>query len=732
MPSALREKKYYLILVIIILFLLENNYVLFYFFEDVGAFFSQFSYQVKALIPSCSMINEVTAPTVVYFPLLIAAFLFYLVILKHDHFPMWYFYLVLVCLISLNVMFVVLLTLCLNFDNVVDFSITFTIWITNILFFFYSSLHYLCLFWRTDRTKQADELSKLIVSGIYVPEVDILIPTYNESAEVLKRTITGCQAIDYPKKRVYILDDGRRNEINDLAKELNCFYLTRLDNNNAKAGNLNCALEKTNSELIVVFDADFIPTKNFLRRTVGFLYDENVGMVLAPQHFYNLEAVNRNLNLENIYEMDGGFWHQMQPGKDAFNALLCHGTCFIVRRKAIEGTGGIPTETLAEDWAISIKLQASGYKTYYLNEILAAGDATEFIPEFLKQRLRWCQGILQTIYSSANPLRVKGLNFLQRWSHLSSIVFYLSFLPNLGLVFVPFVCMFFDVSPYKASLNQMMFFGFPFYITNILIGSWISERYSSRLVGNIQRLILLFPMAVVVFKTLINPFTKIFRVTRKGLVSDKATFNISFAIPLIVLATIYALAIFYAIMSPSYPTNDYYLFFCFWSLYNLFCIWMGILALVDIPQKRIAIRFNHSLPCELFVSNKTYSGSTIDLSDAGVFFRVEEQLSKNLTSLIGKFSISQLGLKNIEAKIVWNSNNALALQFVNLTLKEYRSLVDFLYCQPGQWKCLRPSEGRIYWESLKILFGFSSLWVTRHRRGVLSSGRRLRALQIPD
>lgn len=121
-----------------------------------------------------------------------------------------------------------------------------------------------------DRRQEATRKSIAVIQGIFTPSVDILIPTYNEPVFILRRTIIGCQALEYTNKKIYILDDTKRPEMKKLAEELGCECITRSDNKYAKAGNLNHAIAQTDGELIVVFDADFVPTKNFLTRTVGF------------------------------------------------------------------------------------------------------------------------------------------------------------------------------------------------------------------------------------------------------------------------------------------------------------------------------------------------------------------------------------------------------------------------------------------------------------------------------
>src|SRR5262249_24284752 len=125
----------------------------------------------------------------------------------------------------------------------------------------------------TDRSAEADESQRAVRAGEYVPWVDVFVPTYSEPVEMLRRTIIGCQAMDYPHKTVYLLDDQRRPAMRQLAAELGCHYSQRPDNRHAKAGNLNHALARTEGDLILCFDANFIPLKEFLQRTVGFFRD---------------------------------------------------------------------------------------------------------------------------------------------------------------------------------------------------------------------------------------------------------------------------------------------------------------------------------------------------------------------------------------------------------------------------------------------------------------------------
>src|SRR5215472_10311147 len=130
------------------------------------------------------------------------------------------------------------------------------------------------------------------------PSVDVFIPTYNESLSVVRATVIAALAMDYPasKLRVFILDDGRREEFRDFAARVGAGYITRNDNRHAKAGNINHALRLTNGDLVAIFDSDHVPTRSFLEATLGWFFcNPRLAMVQTPHHFYSPDPFERNL-----------------------------------------------------------------------------------------------------------------------------------------------------------------------------------------------------------------------------------------------------------------------------------------------------------------------------------------------------------------------------------------------------------------------------------------------------
>ena len=139
-----------------------------------------------------------------------------------------------------------------------------------------------------------------------IPSVDVLICTYNEPLDLLQKTIIASKKLEYPqnKLKIYICDDGHRDELKHLCKNYNVNYITRDNNEGAKAGNINNALSIITGDLFAVLDADMIPKKNFLTKTVGYFTNENMAFVQTPQVYYNQDMYLYNLNKKIPNEQD--------------------------------------------------------------------------------------------------------------------------------------------------------------------------------------------------------------------------------------------------------------------------------------------------------------------------------------------------------------------------------------------------------------------------------------------
>ena len=250
--------------------------------------------------------------------------------------------------------------------------------------------------------------------------VDVFITTYDEPLEVLRRTAIGARAIRYPH-RTYILDDGKRDEVLQLARELGIGYIRRPGNANAKAGNLNHAIGVTNAEFILQLDTDHVPLPSIVDRLLGYFTDPRVAFVQSPQDFYNTDSFTHVISesSRSMWEENRIFYSLIQPGKDHWNATFFCGSCGMLRRAALEEIGGFSTETIIEDMETSLKLHQRGWESRYHTEALAFGLSPASAASFHVQRLRWAQGSMQML-RKFNPLTIPNLTPAQRICYLAA------------------------------------------------------------------------------------------------------------------------------------------------------------------------------------------------------------------------------------------------------------------------------------------------------------------------
>ncbi|HWF58429.1 MAG TPA: glycosyltransferase [Candidatus Dormibacteraeota bacterium] len=280
--------------------------------------------------------------------------------------------------------------------------------------------------------------------------VDVMVPTYNEPLWVVRRTLMGALAMSYPHT-TYLLDDGRRPEMAELARQLGAAYIARPDNAGAKAGNLNWALERTSGELVAIFDADHVALPQFLERTLGYFTDPTVAFVQTPQEFYNVESFQHatKLSQKRLWHQQQLFYRVLQPGKDHWNAAFFCGSCGVMRRSALDEVGGFATETITEDMHTSFRIHARGWSSAYHNEVLALGLAAQTATPYHLQRLRWGQGTMQLIRAErllTNP----GLSIHQRINYFASALHYFDGYQRILLYVAPSFAVATGVLPIRA------------------------------------------------------------------------------------------------------------------------------------------------------------------------------------------------------------------------------------------------------------------------------------------
>jgi cellulose synthase (UDP-forming) len=259
--------------------------------------------------------------------------------------------------------------------------------------------------------------------------VDVFIPVYKEPPEIVDLTVAAAIGLRGAEVRVWVLDDGNDDAMRDLAVRHGVGYIRRAEHTGAKAGNINHALTKTDAEFIAVFDSDHVADPGFLEATLGHMDDPKVAFVQTPQYYANTET---SRIAAASWSQQALFFGAIARGKDGLDAVFCCGTNVLFRRTAFESVGGFPTNSLTEDFELSIHLHEKGWRSVYVPDVLARGLGPEDTASYVSQQQRWARGCLSGLPRALRarlPLKLKaqyvlsGMYFLSGWT----VLIYMSF-----------------------------------------------------------------------------------------------------------------------------------------------------------------------------------------------------------------------------------------------------------------------------------------------------------------
>ncbi|WP_053082014.1 UDP-forming cellulose synthase catalytic subunit, partial [Methylobacterium aquaticum] len=371
-----------------------------------------------------------------------------------------------------------------------------------------------------------------------LPAVDVLIPSYNEPTELLAVTLAAALNLDYPadKLTVWLLDDGgtdqkcadpnpvkaqaakdRRAALQALCRALGARYLTRARNEHAKAGNLNNGLAASRAEIVLVLDADHAPFRSFLAETVGlFAQDPNLFLVQTPHVFLNPDPIERNLRtFARMPSENEMFYGVTQTGLDKWNGSFFCGSAALLRRRALDTVGGFSGITITEDCETALDLHGKGWTSAYVGQPLIAGLQPESLADFIVQRGRWCQGMIQ-ILMLKNPLMKRGLAPIQKLAYLSSMTYWFFPLPRLIFMLAPLLHIFFDVKIFVSSVDEALAYTATYIVANLMIQNYLYGHvrwpFVSELYEYVQGVFLVRSIAAVI----LSPRRPSFSVTAKG------------------------------------------------------------------------------------------------------------------------------------------------------------------------------------------------------------------------
>lgn len=544
-----------------------------------------------------------------------------------------------------------------------------------------------------------------------LPTVDILIPTYNEDDTILAMTVAAARALDYPadKLTVWLLDDGgtdakcndpnpakaeaaraRRARLGALAQSLGAVYSTRAQNNHAKAGNLNAGLAKSKGEIVVVLDADHVPFRSFLRETIGhFAQDPRLFLVQTPHVFLNPDPIEKNLRtFDRMPSENEMFYGVTQRGLDKWNGSFFCGSAALLRRAALDKTGGFSGITITEDCETALELHAQGWTSVYVDKPLIAGLQPDTFADFIGQRSRWCQGMFQ-ILMLKNPMLRAGLKPIQRLCYLSSITFWFFPLPRLLLMLAPLLHIFFDVKIFVSNLEETIAYTAVYMAATMVLQNALYGRLRWPLMSELYEYCQGVHLCRAVAAVIVSPKKPTFNVTAKGQVIDHDHLS-PLAGPFVAIFLLLAAGVATAAWRYAFEpgTSSLMLVVGAWAAMNLVLAGAALGAVTEVAQTQRDPRLAIDRPVRLGHRGRSLAGRAIDVSASGCHIALADPSDMPGMGERITLSLADADLPAIAAEVTGIGRHAheashVMIAFANPASADVRVVAALMYGDPG-------------------------------------------------
>ncbi len=524
------------------------------------------------------------------------------------------------------------------------------------------------------------------------PHIDVLIPTYNEPLDVVRYTALGALNMDWPvdKLHVYLLDDGRRAEFEQFAREAGIGYRTRPDNAFAKAGNINAALKTVSSPFVALFDCDHVPTRSFLQMTMGwFLRDRKLAVLQTPHHFYSPDPFERNLGQFRAIPNEGElFYGIVQDGNDFWNSSFFCGSCGILRRAALDQIGGIATETITEDAHTSLRMQMRGWNSAYVNIPQAAGLATERLSAHIRQRIRWARGMVQVLRTE-NPLLAPGLTVAQRLCYFNAMGHFLYAVPRLIFLTAPLIYLLFGHTNIPGFWLAILAYALPHLTLSNVTNSRIQGEHRYSFWNEIYETVLAPYILLPTMMALLNPRAGKFNVTAKGGTVKRTYFDFDIAMPFLVMLGCNVLGLIIAV--PRFflwnvDSRGTVLMNVLWCCFNAVILGVCIGVARELQQRRTTVRIGVvSRLVVLLPGGRIIPGETVDISSGGTSIRLTEPATLAPGAKVRLVFAGPQTARDLPATVVSIADSTLRVHFKELSIPEQEALTVALFSRADSW-----------------------------------------------
>lgn len=367
--------------------------------------------------------------------------------------------------------------------GVADIIVIVAFWLGEMFILFHAAGYFTSIM----QASQSYERATLHYAGASSPKVDVCVPVHDEPMSVVLRTVIACKYMDYKNFEVFLIDGSDQKKNSDAYKKM-CrehgltYYRVPEPRHGAKAGALNTFLrEKMRAKYLVVFDADFRPSRDFIKVLVPQLEgDDAVAFIQTPQYYGNTEGsvVSRAAELQQSI-----FYEYLCESKSSNGGLFMCGTNLLIRAAALRDVGGFDEQSITEDFATSLRFIRSGWIGKYYNYTAAFGDGPLNLREYFRQQYRWARGTLGLFIKNFGYFVYRpGMTFAQRWEFFLSGSYYFVGFSWLVLVILPPMYIFFRIPVYSA--DPFVYFAayIPYSVLSgvLFIATLLGRRYRGR------------------------------------------------------------------------------------------------------------------------------------------------------------------------------------------------------------------------------------------------------------
>ncbi len=597
-----------------------------------------------------------------------------------------------------------------------------------------------------------------------LPTVDVFVPTYNEEAALLATTLASAKAMDYPadKLTVWLLDDGgtvqKRNsenieaaqeaeeryvELQKLAADLDCRYLTRERNEHAKAGNMNNGLKVSHGDLIAVFDADHAPARDFLTYTVGyFKQTEKLFLVQTPHFFLNPDPVERNLRtFETMPSENEMFYGIIQRGLDKWDASFFCGSAAVLRREALQQTGGFSGVSITEDAETALELHATGWSSVYVDRPLIAGLQPATFTSFIGQRSRWAQGMMQILRFRFPPGK-RGLSIPQRLCYMSSTLFWLFPITRWVFLLAPLCYLFFDLEIFTASGGEFIAYTSSYMLVNLMMQNYLYGRFRWPWISELYEFVQAVYLLPALISVILNPSKPTFKVTAKNESLDTARIS-ELARPFYIIFFVLLFGVVmtvWRIYAEPYKA-DVALVVGGWNLLNILIAGCALGVVSERQENRQSRRIDVRRRCEIILGDRVVPATVEDASVGGARINVvglrPQDVERGMTASIRFKTSVEIPTKDLPITLRTIAPGAkgvmLGCRYEPKVADHYRLISDLIFSSSDQWTKFQWSR-RVNIGILRGTIWFIGLSVYQTGRGLgylFQSMRRDRSAGVP-